>query len=592
MLHQFDANAIAHQKQLDEQYFQQQQHQHQQQQQQQQLQQLHASTASDTLDSQSSTPSQGPSGFIQERYGGTANNANNSNIVNNHAQPTPFIGNPTILASQDQELHPHLVPRSSQQQQQQQHHHHHQQQSHLYNGNPQDGERLQQLQEIENMMIKGPPFDFDSVFQRKRSLSVPMLFAQQQQQSNGSPSGSTATSTADSEAIAAARAAAVAAAAAAAAAATAATVSRENDNVDHDMETDITDIHKPMRLFRRSDMMRQLMKEQQEASTRVLKSHHNTRIRHYPGYQSLYYSHNNHHSHNNHYTLRHHLHYNPHSYRKFPPYQYWAASAQRNYHLATIGVLPSPATSTSEISAYAESARNDFLVYAESAILALAGGRPPPGVGDRILRTSIRNGGVSKSTSSSSSSSSSAYPSRLPVHFRHMTSRTNRRPAICVNPLQVEQQQLQQQQQHNREAATTKAGSAATAISGVLPLFSGLSIEESQSDLASAGSNNRDSSSSSTRKRLTEWKRVTAFNLDLDGDLKRGSGNDLVSTPTSSASGKSSSAKSSSGIGGRHWMNQPGGLANLLQARQSQDGGASGAGTVDRLVEEMNKWSV
>ncbi|KAF9150549.1 hypothetical protein BGX21_003986 [Mortierella sp. AD011] len=400
-----------------------------------------------------------------------------------------------------------------------------------------------------------------------------MLFAQQQQP-NGSPSGSNATAiTAESEAIAEARAAAAAAAAAAA--------SRENGDVDHDMETDITDNHKPLRLFRRSDMMKQqLMKEQQEISTRILKSHHNPRLRHYPGYQSLYYSHNNHHNHNSHYTLRHHLYYNPHTYRKFPPYQYWAASAQRNYHLATIGVMPSPSTSTtSDFSAYAEHARNDFLVYAESAILAFAGGRPPPGVGDRILRTSIRNGGVSKSASSSSSPS--AYPSRLPVHFRHMTSRTNRRSAVCVNQLQGEQQQ-----QYNRE----------TAVSGVLPLFSGLSIEGSsaQSDLPSTGRNNTDSSSSSmTRKKLTDWKRVTAFNLDLGDDPKRGNSNDLGSTPKSSSAsgGSSSSAKGSSG-GGRHWINQRGGLANLLQARQSQDGSVSGSGTVDRLVEEMSKWSV
>ncbi|KAF9093403.1 hypothetical protein BGX27_001617 [Mortierella sp. AM989] len=425
-----------------------------------------------------------------------------------------------------------------------------------------------------------------------------MLFPPNPQQLNSEPPGSNTT--------------AATAEAAASTATTATTTTAENlqdtngNNADHDMETDdnaIPVLSSPGVVQERANQRgREYYIERDSAASKVLKSH---RHRNYAGYPSLYYSHNHNH---NHYTLRHHLHYNPLTHRKFPPYQYWAASAQRNYHLSTIGILPQ---CSPEIGRYSGAAGQEFLKIAESTILAIAGGRPPPGVGDRILRTSTRNGGVNKSA---------AYPSRLPVHFRHMTSRTNRRPAICVNPFQGDNsttssssttnQQLRQQGHRGEEGhggstavAKTKTSTAGSkAISGVLPLFSGLSIEDSnvQSDstssssLSAVGRSIDSSSSASNRKKLTvDWKRVTAFSIDLEGDSQRSSGSEMVMRLSSNGSvtdSKASSIGGSSAKGtgsGRHWASQRGGLANLLQVKQSQDGS-----TVDRLVEEMNKWSV
>ncbi|KAF8976877.1 hypothetical protein BGZ46_007882 [Entomortierella lignicola] len=415
---------------------------------------------------------------------------------------------------------------------------------------------------LQNMMIKGSPYEFDSVFQRKRSLSVPMLFPPLDQ-SNGSPSGSsdTATITATESEV------------------TTAAIPG-NSGVDHDMETD--DGPKPVKLFSRSERMKQLMdelREHQESATRVLKSHHN-RHQNYAGYPSWYYKNGQ-----NQYTLRHHLHYNPHSYRKFPPYQYWAASAQRNYHMATIGVIPS--SISPEFRAIAEATQNGLMAI-ESALLAFAGGRPPPGVGDRILRTSVRNGGVNKSTVAS------AYPSRLPVHFRHMTSRTNRRPAICINPLQGDASTTSEQKQ---------VSTGGSAVSKVLPLFSGLSIEESNSP-SDSGSTSTSASSLSNRKKLTDWRRVAGLNIDLGGSSQDddGAGNTMrLARNDSGSDSKSLGGSLTKGItSSRNWMNKRGGLANLLQTKQSQNGDVgstsgsrSGTGsTVDRLVEEMNKWSV
>ncbi|KAF9945502.1 hypothetical protein BGZ70_003776, partial [Mortierella alpina] len=99
------------------------------------------------------------------------------------------------------------------------------------------------------------------------------------------------------------------------------------------------------------------------------------------------------------------------------------------------------------------------------------------------------------------------------------------------------------------------------------------------------------SSEMGPRRRLSDWKRVTALNLDLEDDQRGGMIMRLASQDRVTPVGNSS----------RHWMNHRGGLANLMQSSSAHAGSSSAAGstgrdtatsTVDRLVEEMNKWSV
>ncbi|KAI7832720.1 hypothetical protein BC939DRAFT_434143 [Gamsiella multidivaricata] len=329
---------------------------------------------------------------------------------------------------------------------------------------------------------------------------------------------------------------------------------------------------------------------------------------------ALLYTHPSHHHHHNHshnhnhnhgYTLRHHLHYNPFTYRKFPPYQHWTSSAQRDYHLRTIGVVGRPRTVPPL------SAEGRWEDGGEDMVL-----RPPP-LSLLVTGSGASGGGVNKAH----------YRSRLPVHLRHMTARTNRRAATCVNPFQdgTKQSQGRQQQQQQQQDKQDYYGSLLSNLSINDEFSTGLTPPSALAADPSTGLNNNNASSSSSSsagsnwRRLSDWKRVSAFRLDLEDEgQQRGGGmimrlatNDLVTTHTSLLSSSSSSLSglkssiNSGGGGGRHWKSQRGGLANLLQARQ--DGGMSGTGsttrgvegagggggsTVDRLVEEMNKWSV
>ncbi|KAF9944333.1 hypothetical protein BGZ72_002488, partial [Mortierella alpina] len=97
------------------------------------------------------------------------------------------------------------------------------------------------------------------------------------------------------------------------------------------------------------------------------------------------------------------------------------------------------------------------------------------------------------------------------------------------------------------------------------------------------------------RRRLSDWKRVTAANLDLEDEQRGGMIMRLASQDRVTPVGNSS----------RHWMNHRGGLANLMQGSSARAGSSTATGssgrdatggggpsttsTVDRLVEEMNK---
>ncbi|CAO3566038.1 unnamed protein product [Mortierella alpina] len=295
---------------------------------------------------------------------------------------------------------------------------------------------------------------------------------------------------------------------------------------------------------------------------------------------TLYYNHANISSHpHHHFSLRsrhhhhhHHLHYNPFLNRKFPPYKYWAISAQRDYHLSRIGILvgrPGTSSSSSFSTPGGPAASSSSSSAPSIATAASSGGGPPPGAGgDLMLRTALGSagGGVTKTH----------YRSRLPVHLRHMTSRTNRRPAICGNPFQ----DASHAQQGPSSVGRSNEGSLAMASASTAGSGAGAST------VAGGGG-----SEVGQRRRLSDWKRVTALNMDLEDDQRGGMVMRLASQDRVTPVGNSS----------RHWMNHRGGLANLMQSSNAHAGSSSATGntgrdtatsTVDRLVEEMNKWSV
>ncbi|KAG0317709.1 hypothetical protein BGZ97_004973 [Linnemannia gamsii] len=352
-----------------------------------------------------------------------------------------------------------------------------------------------------------------------------------------------------------------------------------------------------------------------------------------PGHSrhTLYYSGNSNHPHA---SFRNQ--YNPFTNRKFPPYQYWAVSAQRDYHLSTIGVLSSP-TGVRSIMDPSSSTSGPGGV-------GISGGGG--GTGDLFLRAALggsSGGGVNKST----------FRSRLPVHLRHITSRNNRRPAIFLNAFhggeghdegdmdngrdkkrhstsvlpsstvtagglsssmttgreQRDQDSVFQVSRTSSPPPPSTGGSGSTSVSPSKVTDRDVSANHGGGSSSSAAG--RGSLSAANRKKLSDWKRVTALSFDREGDPQRTgmvmrlASNDSsgIMAPTGSLSGGSSSSSTrSSASSGRQWSSQRGGLANLFQTNLSVAGGNNATGNsgstglsgsnVDRLVEEMTKWSV
>ncbi|KAF9926188.1 hypothetical protein FBU30_004189 [Linnemannia zychae] len=320
--------------------------------------------------------------------------------------------------------------------------------------------------------------------------------------------------------------------------------------------------------------------------------------------------------------------YNPFTNRKFPPYQYWAVSAQRDYHLSTIGVLASPS-----------GVRSGAISSSSSSSAPGSGGEG--GTGDLFLRAALggSGGGVNKSV----------YRSRLPVHLRHITSRNNRRPAVCLSAFPSGEGRDEGNIDNSRdmkrhstsilpsssssETSTGRASSMTLLVPGTdqrspfqvshtSSTSSSLSSSSSEPEStsispsktaarergdSSPSSLGRESLSAANRKKLSDWKRATALSFDQDSDPQRTgmvmrlASNDPSSITTTSSASSSSAVLRGNSSAGRQWLSQRGGLANLFQNNLSIHGsgsseGGSGSGpsgsTVDRLVEEMTKWSV
>ncbi|GJJ74618.1 hypothetical protein EMPS_06976 [Entomortierella parvispora] len=285
---------------------------------------------------------------------------------------------------------------------------------------------------------------------------------------------------------------------------------------------------------------------------------------------------------------------------RFPPYQQWPHSAQRDFHMATMGPLNVNGSPTSGIT------RSGLL--SPASVLGT----------DAVLRSAI--------ASSGSINKAATYKSRLPVHLRHMTSRSNRRSAICVNPFQPNQNasphRQPQPQLSNISTPTNTVGQTDTdrlhpaSVLSPRPLTPITTFNAANVAAAAA------LETMNQRKRISDWKRVSVQVFDMDeNDPRQGimrlSNAGTIGGGTVYSSGSSSSLTSSISSGGggahpirgRHWMNQRAGLMNLTRVgpmgtaktSNSQGAGSSaqsnlGTGqptsTVDRLVEEMNKWSV
>ncbi|KAK3832371.1 MAG: hypothetical protein J3R72DRAFT_454238 [Linnemannia gamsii] len=636
MLHHSDPAAIV----LHQQQLQQQQQQQQLQQEQQQLGLVQSSKDFMAATANTSTPNAPAiqeTGFVQERYSHNNNNNNHHQHQqlqdSSHLPPSPLMLNPTIVPSQasqqqlfpsthhqQHELHPHLVHPYShplQHQHQQQHtlqHHrsvfHMQQQYHQ-----QVQQQLEQDQrDLDEATARGRAGSMEMGFQRKRSLSVPLLLSLNPggPESDSHVHGGHAQ---DSQGQ-----------------------SQSGQDLDGDQDMDTDELDSPSETGVSQDGSTSnsrststalvydysKMTLQRESLLATLPRSHRHRAyasniakgslqpsshsRH-----TLYYS-SNHHPHA---PLRHH--YNPFTNRKFPPYQYWAVSAQRDYHLSTIGVLSSSSSSSASVSGGGSS----------------GGG----GTGDLFLRAALggsSGGGVNKSV----------YRSRLPVHLRHITSRNNRRPAICLNGFLGGEgrDEGDMDSTHKKRHSTSVLPSSTEASAGGSdqrdpgfvcqvsrtssspPPSTGLGKSASPSKTVdrnvsahhyqggeSSSSSGRGTLSAANRKKLSDWKRVTTLSFDREGDPQRtgmvmrlaSNDSSSIMTPTTSLSSPSSSSSSVRGStsGGRQWLSQRGGLANLFQNNLSMSEGNAGSGdsgggggssgsNVDRLVEEMTKWSV
>ncbi|KAF9120895.1 hypothetical protein BGX30_002894 [Mortierella sp. GBA39] len=639
----------------------QQQQLHQQQQQQQQQQQHLVKSSKDFMAATASTSSSNPSsaiqesatGFVQERY-----------THNHHLQdsslmpPSPLMLNPIIVPSQSslhqqqlmssaavahqqQEMHPHLVHPYShqlqhqqhlQQQQQQQTLQHHRSVFHLQQQyqrqtpweEQQQAQQLQQdQQDLVEVTARGRAGSMEMGFQRKRSLSVPLLLSLNPgggQESGGHVQGHDGQGgqsrqdldgdqDMDTDELASASSSSLAVG-----------VSQDDgsDNNRSSPSTALVYDYSKMTLQRESLLATLPRSHRHRAyASNAGKGSQPGHSRH-----TLYYS-GNHHPHA---SPRHQ--YNPFTNRKFPPYQYWAVSAQRDYHLSTIGVLSSPSGARSVI---------DLSSSTPGSGGAGGSGGGGGGTGDLFLRAALggsSGGGVNKSV----------YRSRLPVHLRHITSRNNRRPAICLTAFHGgegredgDMDDVRDKKRHSTSVlpSFTNAVGGSSSTTGLDPRDQGSpppstgpgSAAVSLSKFTdrdgspnhggeSSSSTSRGSLSAANRKKLSDWKRVTALSFDREGDPQRtgmvmrlaSNESSSIMAPTTSLSGGSSSSSSSSLRGssgsGRQWLSQRGGLANLFQTNLSVTGGSNGSGNnggagagpsgnnVDRLVEEMTKWSV
>ncbi|KAF9580125.1 hypothetical protein BGW38_003350 [Lunasporangiospora selenospora] len=192
------------------------------------------------------------------------------------------------------------------------------------------------------------------------------------------------------------------------------------------------------------------------------------------------------------------------------------------------------------------------------------------------------------------------FKSRLPIHLRHITSRTSRRPAICLNPFQILSPEEEaaaavtlsdrsQDSRNSNEMASDHRSRDAT------------SMGRSFSSAPSSMTFNRPSigsipGASLSQGKVIDWRRTSSLDWESKGEAgSQGSLlrlNDL-SLSSSSSSDQSFTREGSSSLRNRLKANHHSGLVNLIQTPSSTKSTFGGsASAVERLVEEMNKWTV
>ncbi|KAG0333695.1 hypothetical protein BG000_008951 [Podila horticola] len=533
MLHQFDANANPHPQSHQDTKL----HQQQGQQQQQQYHYHHHSHRGQEQEHHKNLTHD--AGFVQTRYGGDHQPVNYHQDQDgmshmdpissfNLEQPSPLMLNREPVYSQ----HPH---------------HHH----------PSRESDSSQSPQPTLLPPEHAGQGHDQLFQRKRSLSVPLLFSNQNPGAEPPSKGDNNTSDAQND--------------------------NDHHQQVHQMDTDMDSSHTSTAIALPEPVVATMTgygHTSMDHSNRILASmlprrHQVLYGRDGGDHDSTYL--NDIHRHQGPPRHQYLAYYNPFSHRKFPAHQHWATSAQRDYHLSTIGRI-------GRISGGHEEA-----VTAEFV-------EPVPILGtgtDLVLRAAQGTPGITKTQ----------YRSRLPVHLRHITSRSSRRPAVYLNPLQQHQQQ--QLEQRSAKVGDDKVKrildgldcDGSTTLSPLehlldTPLFSNKAGQKAivSSSLAKNMSQSTLDGSSSSGSRVSpqESGRITvrsSLSDSTESAIKRFS--DL-----SISSSSNMSTEASSSLRNRLWKTQRGGLANLIQNTGSSPAGAGSTNAVDRLVEEMNKWAV
>ncbi|KFH62228.1 hypothetical protein MVEG_11866 [Podila verticillata NRRL 6337] len=575
MLHQFDPNANPHpQSHQDPKQLQQQQHPQQQQQQQQYRYYHHKNLQGQEHGHHKNLIHD--TGFVQTRYGGDLG------AVNYHQGHQDGMGHMAPFSSASLEQPSPLMLNREPVYSQHPHHPH-----------PSLESETSQSPQPPTVPLEHTGQGLEQLFQRKRSLSVPLLFATNGPTAESSSKSGNNTSQAEED--------------------------NDHYSQEHHMDTDMESSHtspttalpepvlatmsgySPTRMDQSNRILATMLPQRH----RVLYGRDGGDDNNYlndlsgshshPHHYQLYYNHSvfrhshrglfaqHHHHHHRPFQYHSHRHqgsqhhqylayYNPFSHRKFPAHQHWATSAQRDYHLSTIGRI-------GRISGGHEEASDTEFV------------EPIPILGtgtNLVLRAAQGSPGITKTQ----------YRSRLPVHLRHITSRSSRRPAVYLNPLQRQQQQQLERSTRDGDEKINRIldGLDCNASTTVIPLehlldtplFNNQARQEASASSSSSTTNtSRSHDGSSSSAPSQEYGRVTArssLSDSTDSAIKRF--NDLSISSNSNMSTETSSLRN------RLWKSQRGGLANLIQNTGPSPTGANPSNAVDRLVEEMNKWAV
>ncbi|KAG0238102.1 hypothetical protein BGW41_008248 [Actinomortierella wolfii] len=185
------------------------------------------------------------------------------------------------------------------------------------------------------------------------------------------------------------------------------------------------------------------------------------------------------------------------------------------------------------------------------------------GVGRIVVRSSSSPSGVTKATQRS----------RLPVHIRHYTSRTQRRPAICIRPSTAPQD----------NAVIKKQESPSSIMSSISSPQRFDHNDPNEQDYGKEYPTNPH-----PHQIIFDHGSSHVLHLNPAGSKS------VIETKDKGAMDRSAAYS----LRHRLWANQRGGLLNIVTSTEGDGGGGGSDGVtttksnVDRLVEELNRWQV